>query len=192
MCIIHHGGLLPCFPGLFLPSMPVTLTESPNPLLLPTASLPPSGSRITSHFLYPFSHSPHLWAAPPLAPPSLHLYPHSGFFFFPRHFTTPCPRPSSVSCPSIIHISSPEHLGSTRCASLQSAVIACWAGVTAWLTCPRAQISNCLRAADALFAESSCNAGPTFQNYLQTACEISPVGGVFTRAWRGRPAPLWV
>lgn len=133
----------------------------------------------------PLLHSLHsLPVTPPLSP----LWA----FFFSRHFTTPCPRPSSVSCPSIIHISSPEHLGSTRCASLQSAVIACWAGVTAWLTCPRAQISSCLRAADALFAESSCNAGPTFQNYLQTACEISPVGGVFTRAWRGCPAPLWV
>lgn len=30
LCIIHHIGLLPCFPGLFLPSMPVTLTESPQ------------------------------------------------------------------------------------------------------------------------------------------------------------------
>lgn len=30
LCIIHHIGLLPCFPGLFLPSMPATLTESPQ------------------------------------------------------------------------------------------------------------------------------------------------------------------
>lgn len=58
--------------------------------------------------------------------PSLHLYPHS-HLFFPHHFTDPAPPrlPPPVSCPSIIHISSPKHLGSTRCASLQSGVIAC-------------------------------------------------------------------
>lgn len=80
LCIIHHRGLLPCFPGLFLPSMPVTLTESPNPLLLQTASLPPSGSWITSLFFYPFSHSWYFWA--PSFP--LSFYPHFCFFTTPQ------------------------------------------------------------------------------------------------------------
>lgn len=62
LCIIHHRGLLLCFPRLFLPSVPVTLTESPNPLLLPTASLPPSGSWITFLFFC----SPTLGTSEPL------------------------------------------------------------------------------------------------------------------------------
>lgn len=64
-------------------------------------------------------------AAPPSCPsariPSLHLYPHSLFFML----ATPPPPPLPVSCPSIIHISRPEHLGSAGCASPPSAVIAC-------------------------------------------------------------------
>lgn len=81
LCIIHHRGLLPCFPRLFLPSMPVTLTASPNPLLLPTASLPPSGSWITSHFFHSFSCSWYLWV-----PSTLFLHPS---IFIPAPVSSP-------------------------------------------------------------------------------------------------------
>lgn len=100
LCIIHHRGLLPCFPRLFLPSMPVTLTESPNPLLLPTARLLPSGSWITSLLFYPFSHSLYLR----VPHPSLH---HPISVSSPLQHLT-CSPLSSFLCLSIIHISVPS------------------------------------------------------------------------------------
>lgn len=68
--------------------MPITLTESPNPLLLQTASLPPSGSWITSPFFPPFPATLGTSEPPPLSvyiPPSPSLSP---LLFLP-HSTNP-------------------------------------------------------------------------------------------------------
>lgn len=115
LCIIHLRGLLPCFPRLFLPSMPVTLTESPNRLLLSTASLPPSGSWITSLFA-PFS--PGLGPSESPSPfTSLHLsfyIPTSGSSPLTLQLATPVPCPASFN-----HSYSP-----LRRSSLQSSIMA--------------------------------------------------------------------
>lgn len=72
LCIIHHIGLLPCFPGLFLPSIAITLTESPQS---PAA---PNRKPLT------------IWIMDyiPLFPPSLFfpLSPFYAFLFFPSLF----------------------------------------------------------------------------------------------------------
>jgi len=85
LCIIHHRGVLPSFPRLFLPSMPVTLAESPNPLLLPTTSLTPSGSQITSLFFYPFPNSSYLWVPLPCLPLNILSSLFSFCLMFPHH-----------------------------------------------------------------------------------------------------------
>lgn len=67
--------------------MPVTLTENPNPLLLQTASFPPSGSWITSLFFLPF-----LLLLVPLSlplPSALHPSFFLSLLLLPHHFTDP-------------------------------------------------------------------------------------------------------
>lgn len=140
LCIIHHIGLLPCFPGLFLPSMPVTLTESPQSPAAP--NIKPPSIWITDYILF--------------FPPSL-LFPLSPlcFFFFLvfaslHHFIT---APlfsgtlflSSFLCFSIIHISvlSTPGVPTLRITSEHTAGHG-GGGETARLTCVAAYSRPCL------------------------------------------------
>lgn len=135
LCIIHHRGVLPCFPGLFLPSMAVTLTESPNPLLLPTTSLPPSGSWITS-LISPFFL--HIWVILPRLIVTKPSFKFLYWLLFLQHFAAL----HFLLRISIMHISVLRSLRRTGNASLQKAVGACWAYATAWLTYPASCISS--------------------------------------------------
>lgn len=141
LCIIHHIGLLPCFPGLFLPSMPVTLTESPQSPAAPN-SKPPS--------IWITDYIP-LFSTLPLVSTEPYLRFFSFLVFASLHHFITAPLfsgtlfLSSFLCFSIIHISVPSSPGgpTLRTTSEHTAGHGVGGG-TARLTCVAAYSRPCL------------------------------------------------